>query len=453
MSHSPKNKKFPKFTRRSILRGAFRGASYAVALPTLNMFLNESGNAYADGTPLPLRLGTYFWGLGLTPGRWVPEKIGAGWELTPELQSLKGLEQKVSVFSGFRVLLDGRPNIQHWTGQGAILSGIAPASGGTFDRASFDVAAAEQLGGGTRFRSLQVTPFGNPKLSYSTSSGKSFNTPDASPFAFYNRLFGEGFQDPNSPNWTPDPNTILRKSVLSTVGDQRKALLANAGSEDKIKLDQYFTSVRELEQQLAIELQRPPKAEACVLPTAPVEEQRSGEIYKVNENNILMARLMAMALACNQTKVFSVVHTSATSETYLPGDSDIYHLHTHDEPVDTELGYQVISSQLAELSFRGYSDFIRELDSIREGDGTLLDHSLVLGFSDTGYAKIHSTDNIPMFIAGGGNGRHKTGQHVSGKGDPVSRVSLTVQQLAGMSVGEFGVGSMKTDRGVSEVAA
>lgn len=445
--------KHRKFNRRSILRGALRGASYSVALPVLNMFLNDSGNAYADGAPLPLRLGTYFWGLGLTPGRWVPKTKGVGYELTPELQSLAGLQHKVNVFSGFRVMLDGRPNIQHWTGQGAILTGLAPANGTTFDRASFDVAAAEQIGGGTRFRSIQITPFGNPKLSYSTTSGKSFNTPDATPYGLYQRLFGEGFQDPNSPNWTPDPNTVLRKSVLSTVTEQRRALMAQAGAEDRAKLDQYFTSVREMEEQLAVELQRPPRAEACVIPAAPAEEKRSGEIYKVNENNILMARLMAMALACNQTKVFSVVHTSATSETYLPGDSDIYHLHTHDEPVDSELGYQITSSKLAELSFRGYTDFIRELDNIQEGDGTLLDHSLVMGFSDTGYAKIHSTDNIPMFIAGSGNGRQVTGQHIASRGEPVSRISLTVQQLAGMSVGEFGVGSMRTDRTITEVVA
>jgi hypothetical protein len=166
-----------------------------------------------------------------------------------------------------------------------------------------------------------------------------------------------------------------------------------------------------------------------------------------------MAELMAMALACNQTKIFTVVHTSATSETYLQGDSDIYHLHTHDEPIDTQLGYQVISSQLAELSFRGFSDFVRALDGVKEGDGTLLDRTLVLGFSDTGYAKIHSTDNIPLFLAGATRGKHKGGVHVVGNGDPVSRISLTAQQIIGMPVGEFGVGSMKTAKTVSEVLA
>ena len=122
----------------------------------------------------------------------------------------------------------------------------------------------------------------------------------------------------------------------------------------------------------------------------------------MNSNNKLMAELMAMALACNQTKVFigrthecdlRDVSARATriSITFTPTMS----------PSIRELGYQVISSKLAELSFRGYSDFIRALDAIKEGDGTLLDHTLVLGFSDTGYAKIHSTDNIPLFLAGG----------------------------------------------------
>ena len=111
----------------------------------------------------------------------------------------------------------------------------------------------------------------------------------------------------------------------------------------------------------------------------------------------------------------------------------------------------VATVALEELAFRGYGDFVRALDGIKEGSGTLLDNSIVLGFSDTGYAKIHSTDNIPMFIAGGGGGRHKGGQHVVGNGDPVSRVSLTAQQLIGMPVGQFGHGGMQTSKAASEV--
>lgn len=444
-----------KFSRRSILRGVVGGAAVGVALPNLDMFLDGNGLAYADtGAKMPVRFGTYFWGLGLTPGRWVPETVGAGWEITPELGSLGGgLEKKVSVFSGFRVHLDGRPNLQHWTGQGAVMSGLAPSKIGTFNAGTFDLDVSRAIGGGTRFRSVNLTPFGNPKLSYSSATGTGFNTPETTPLSLYEKLFGEGFQDPNSPDWSPDPSLMVRQSVLSAVTEQRKALLAEASAADRVKLDQYFTSIREMENQLDVQMQRPAPAEACFVPGGPPETRPSGRIDRVNEANSQMAELMAMALACNQTKVFNVVHTSATSEAYLEGDSKIYHLHTHDEPVDPELGYQKVSSQLAELAFRGYGEFLRALDRIPEGDGTLLDNTLVLGYSDTGYAKIHSTDNIPMFLGGHAGGAHKGNMHVVGNGDPVSRLSLTAQQLVGVPVGSFGVGGMETSKAITEVMA
>jgi tripartite-type tricarboxylate transporter receptor subunit TctC len=73
--------------------------------------------------------------------------------------------------------------------------------------------------------------------------------------------------------------------------------------------------------------------------------------------------------------------------------------------------------------------------------------------SDTGYAKIHAIENIPMFLVGGAGGKHKAGQHIKGAGDTVTRVSLTAMQLAGAPVGEFGTGTMKTSRPISEVMA
>jgi hypothetical protein len=102
---------------------------------------------------------------------------------------------------------------------------------------------------------------------------------------------------------------------------------------------------------------------------------------------------------------------------------------------------------------QAFGDFLVEMDSIKEGDGTLLDHMLVMGFSDTGYAKIHSIENIPMFLAGGAGGKHKAGQHIHTAGDSVTRVSLTAMQLMGAPVGEFGTGTMKTSRPITEVMA
>ena len=145
------------FSRRTIMKGMVGGAAVYVGIPTLDMFLDGNGEAYADtGARLPVRFGTYFWGLGLTDtpagSRWVPKTKGAGFEITPELTSLTPVKDKVSVFSGFRVIGDGRPNAVHWSGHATILSGIAPLRGGQMDGPSFDTKIADAIGVGTRFK-------------------------------------------------------------------------------------------------------------------------------------------------------------------------------------------------------------------------------------------------------------------------------------------------------------
>ena len=448
-----------KFNRRSMLRGMLGGSAVYMGLPALDVFLNGNGTAFADGAKLPVRFGTYFWGLGLTDTptggtRWVPKTIGAGYEITPELEAIKAVKDKVSVFSGFRAIGDGRPNIVHWSGHAAILTGLCPATSSRFDGATLDTKVADAIGGSTRFKVIDVdASVSRRPVSYSTRTGNTFATPEATQLALYTRLFGQGFQDPNSDNWKPDPSIMLRQSVLSAVKDQRQALMANVGKADQVKLDQYFTSVREMENSLAIQLQRPDKAEACVVPASPKEPARGASVDLVNSNTRVMARLLAMGLACNQTRVFNFVHTASSSETYIAGQSKIYHQITHDEPTDAQLGFQPETSKLASLVMQGFGEFLTEMNAIKEGDGTLLDNMLVLGLSDTGYAKIHAIENIPMFLAGGAGGKHKAGQHIHSSGDPVTRVSLTAMQLAGAPVGEFGVGTMKTARPISEVMA
>jgi hypothetical protein len=447
------------FDRRSVLRGMLGGAAVYVSLPVLDIFLNGNGTAFADGAKLPVRFGTYFWGLGLTDTptggtRWVPKTTGAGYEITPELESLGALKDKVSVFSGFRAIPDGRANLVHWSGHASILSGIAPAATGRFDGPSFDTQVADAIGGSTRFKVLDIdASVSRRPVSYSTRTGTTFATPEATPLALYQRLFGTGFQDPNSDNWRPDPSIQLRQSVLSAVTEQRAALMSSVGKADRVKLDQYFTSVRELENQLAVQLQKPEKLQACVLPTAPKETPRGASVDVVNGNTKTMAKLLAMGLACNQTRVFNFVHTAGSSETYIAGESKIYHQITHDEPTDAQLGYQPETSKLAGLVMQAFGDFLAELDAVKEGDGTLLDNMLIVAFSDTGYAKIHSIENIPMFLAGRAGGRHKAGQHIHATGDSVTRVSLTAQRLVGAPVAEFGTGAMKTSRPISEVMA
>ncbi len=447
------------FTRRSFLRGLLSGSAVCVALPILDRCLDGNGLAFADGAKLPARFGTYFWGLGLTDTptggtRWVPTKTGPGYEIMPELEFLKPVKDKVSVFSGFRAIGDGRANLVHWSGHASILSGIAPAVAGRFDGPSFDTRIADAIGASTRFKAIDIdASMSRQPVSYSTRTGATFATPETTPLALYTRLFGAGFQDPNSDNWKPDASIMLRQSVLSAVKDQRQALMAGVGKADQIKLDQYFTSLRDMENQLAIQLQKPGKCAACTPPAAPKETPRSASVDAVRANTKTMARLLAMGLACNQTRVFNFVHTAGTSETYIAGQSKIYHQITHDEPIDAKLGYQPETSKLASLVMEALGDFLVELDAIKEGEGTVLDNSLIMAFSDTGYAKIHSIENIPMFLAGRAGGGHKAGQHIHVTGESVTRVSLTAMRLAGAPVGEFGTGAMKTARPITEVIA
>lgn len=444
-----------RFNRRSILRGVLGGATVGMGLPLLDLFLDGNGAALANGAPLPTRFASFFWGLGLTPTRWEPKKVGSDYDIPPQLAFLEGgLHKKTSVFTGFTVGLDGRPSHPHWTGMAAIMTGQCPVKDKSFDRLnSFDTVISDAVGGGTRFRSIEATPFRGATSSYSSRGEDAFKMADDSPLALYTRLFGQGFHDPNSGDWTPDPRVLVKKSVLSTVKEQRDALWQETGVSDRARLEQYYTSVRELEQKLDAELRQPAPAQACRVPEAPVDLPRKGDVPTVAYNNRHMCELIAMALACNQTNVVNYVFTPATSEMYRPGDTPVYHAHTHEEPVDGKLGYQPISSELADVSVGGFGHFLKTLDNVKEGDGTLLDHALVLGYSDTGWAKIHSIDNIPMLLVGGANGRHKGGQHIKVGADPVTRVSLTVQQLAGVPVGSFGTGSMATSKPITEVMA
>ena len=133
------------------------------------------------------------------------------------------------------------------------------------------------------------------------------------------------------------------------------------------------------------------------------------------------------------------------------GDSSTFHTLTHEEGTDPKLGYQPTVAWFMGRVAEAYRDMLIALSSIREGGGTLLDRCIVLYSTDTGNARYHSMDNIPMMTAGGANGRLKTGTHLPAKGDPVTRVGLTVQQALGVPLSHWGNGSNQTSKPFSEV--
>lgn len=444
-------------TRRSLLRGVLGGATVAVGLPLLDCFLDGHGEALASGKPIPTRFGTWFWGCGVNEDRWFPSKLGADYDLKEELRPIAPYKDKVTVFSNFNCALGGRPNLVHWSGVMATLSGAAPiqggVSGGSAEAPTIDCLVADHIGRGARFHSLEVACTGQSSVSYSMRAGSTVNPSEVDPISLYRRLFQTGFSDPNKGEFTPDPEVMLRQSVLSSVKDDRDDLIRGLGAADRQRVDQYFTSLRQVEQQLAMMLEKPAPAEACVLPKEPGKVELGPTWEMATRSHELLGQLVVMALACNQTRVFNVALSNAGSNLRKAGDPVSFHELTHEEAIDPKLGYQPKATFFIERSMETFASMLKMMDAVKEGSGTLLDHSLVLATSESNFAKIHSVDNLPIMVAGRAGGKWKSGQHVSGKGDPSSRVGLTIQQVLGMPVTSWGDAAMQTNKPISEVMA
>ena len=435
--------------RRRMLRGMMNGAAITVGLPLLDCFLDTNGTALANGAPLPVCFGSWVAGLGFNPGHWEPKTSGANYAMAPELEALSPLKDKINIYSGLNGYLDGKPNVVHQTGYQVCINGAVAAGGGE-NAPSIDQTIADAIGTSTRFRSLEVSPAGS-RSSHSRRSASAVNPAEISPAALYTRIFGPDFRDPNAASFTPDPLVMARRSVLSAVDDHRQRLVQNVGAADRARLDEYFTALRGLEQQLDLELQKPAPLEACSNPGAVQEAAPGTEIETVIKNNQLFSGLMAHALACGQTRVFTVEFGGMSA--HKAGDSATFHTLTHEEGTDLALGYQPTVHWFMLRVAEGFRDMVAALDGIREGDGTLLDRCLVMFATDTGNARYHSMDNIPLLTAGRAGGRMKSGIHLAAQGDPVTRVGLTVQQAMGVPVSAWGTESNRTAKPFSEVLA
>ena len=447
----------PLSRRGFLMKGAVGGVSVTVGLPILDLFLNDSGTAYAatlGGGPLPQRFGTWFWGCGMIPARWQPQATGTGYDLPPQLAPVAAIRDHISVLSGFDVILDGKGNLPHISGNTAVRTGAPSDTWQGIRAPTFDVLIADAIGSGAFFRSLDLSADGDPRTSYSFRNGTSMNAAIPTPYDLYTRIFGTDFHDPNKADFKPDPQHIVRRSVLSSVGEQRQALLAKVGAADRQRLDQYFTSVREMEDKLALQLQKPPPAEACVVPQAVPQQAAKTDTTDIagrRADHKLMAELLAMALACNQTRAFNMSFSTAASDLRQAGNTTGYHQITHEEPIDRRIGYQPRVDEFATLSMEAWVDFVQALANVREGAGTLLDNTLVFAHSDVSYAKNHDVTGIPVMLAGRAGGKVRTGIHINGAGEPITRLGLTMQQVMGIPVESWGTDSMKTERPVSEV--
>lgn len=439
-------------TRRTVLRGTAGGLAAAVGLPLLDIFLDGNGTALADGSPIPVRFGTWFWGCGMNPDRWVPRTEGADYTLPLELETLADVRQHVSVLSGFSTVLDGRPNLPHWTGVMALRTGSVPEAEPEVPAPTLDVLIASHIGTATRFRSIEMAATGVPNQSYSRASQSIVNSSSVSPVELYARIFGPDFIDPSPSQVVPNPKTVLRQSALSVVKDDAARLEKQLGSHDRQRLDQYFTSLRQLEQQIDLSL-RPPDLAGCRRPATPGNDNIGTDLPQATYTHRLMTELLVFALLCDQTRVFNMLFSWGTSELRHPGADISHHQLTHDESVDATLGYQPQATTFVLASMEAWSTFVTRLASTPEGNGTLLDNCLVLAHSESSFAKSHDVAGLPIMLAGSAGGRVQPGLHVKGNGEPVTRVGLTVQQVMGVPVSEWGTASMQTSQPVGDILA
>ncbi len=440
--------------RRRILRGALGGSLVTVALPLLDCFLDGNGQAMAaTGQPMPLRFGTWFWGLGMQSQVFTPKTVGKDWELTSELEPLKDVKQHINVFTGFDAIKDDSPNLCHFSGWVTYRCGRFPSARNDITSESIDVTIARKIGGATRFRQLDATATGSPSDTYSFSDINSFNTPEITPIGLYQRIFGSEFQDPNGDTFKKSPEVMMRQSVLSGVLEQRKDLESGLGVADRARLDQYFTGLREVENQLQHQLTKPEPIGACIVPKAPEEVMAGLDSETLTLRHKMMTDLMVMAVACDQTRVFNMVYSAAAANTTKLGLTGTHHVTTHEEMVDPKLGYQPTTHWFTIEAMKNFNYFIKALAAVREGDGTLLDNTLLFAHSDHEYAKLHGLERIPSFTAGRAGGRVKTGIHVAGDGGSVTRVPYTVMRAMGVEMDAWGAKSNRTSKAIGEILA
>lgn len=436
-------------SRRSILRGFARGAAVSVALPPLEAMFNTSGNAYACDGILPKRFGVWFWGNGTLPEHWIPAAEGAGdaWTLSDQLAPLAGIKHKLAVVTGLACKV---PNISpHGSGAACLLTAGPDREGSEGSRLgpSIDQVIADSIGTTSIYKSIQTTA--------TSSNGQSWNGPgsqnaaERDPYALYSRLFGDTFIEPGE-DGVVDPRLGLRRSVLDAVMGDISGLQSRLGSADRQRLEQHLDGVREIEQRLAILQENPPSLESCLradTPTADFSDVDGRPV--IYERNAIMSQLLAMSLACDQTRVFGHYLTDPVSDVLFPGAPAGHHDLTHNEGGE-QPEVDAITIQCIEM----FAQTLEILDAIPEGEGSLLDNCAVLGCSEVSLAQTHSIEEMPTIIAGSACGFFEQDVHVrTTSGVSTTRLLISLQQAMGMTVTSFGYEDAAETQGFSEIHA
>jgi len=440
--------------RRTILRGL--GAS--IALPFLDAMVPAFGATARIGGPqlpqAPLRMAFTYVPNGISMDSWTPATVGADFEMSRILVPLAPYKDKLLLLSGLNhhngfPLGDGAGD--HARAAATFLTGVHPRKTSGADIAagiSVDQMAAQKLGGKTRFGSIELACedgrlVGNCDSGYSCAYSNSIswrtpsqpNPPEVNPRAVFERLFGDGGDDPAA----RERRAAYNRSILDFAMDDAKTLKVSLGPTDNRKLDEYLDGIREIERRIE-------QAEKELSQIAPSMEHPDGVPVEFADHVKLMFDLMAAAFQTDSTRVATfMIGREGSTRTYREiGISDAHHPLTHHRN-DPELIEKV--TRINCFHMQQYAYFLNKLSSIQEGDGTLLDNVMIVYGSGLSDGNRHDHANLPVMIAGGGAGSLKTGRHIRYKKDtPMANLLVSMLDRMGVQHGLPGDATGPLDR-------
>ncbi len=423
-------------TNRALGRRHFlKGAGTCIALPFLEA-MTPAFRAEAAPSESVRRFIAMNASLGFHGPHLFPEKPGTGYELTPYLEKLKDNLKELTLFSGL-----SHPNQNGNNGHASemtwLTSAQRPGLAGFRNTISLDQIMAQHLRGKTRL----------PHLSLSTRSGSLSWTANGVQIPSENspsRLFKKLFIDGTEKEVAEEMRELKRgRSILDTVIDDANSLQKSLGHRDREKLDEYFSSVRELESsiQQSEEWATRPKPKVDAEPPKDVQDKND-----VIAKQKLIYEMIALALQTDSTRVVTYdLGAMNAVPSNLDGVSQDWHNLSHhgkDEAKIKEL--QIIE----ETEFALLNDFLNRLKSIEEGGKRLLDHTSVLFGSNLGNASSHSWRNLPIIVAGGGYKHGAYVAHDAESNTPLANLFVALAQRMGVETEKFGSSTAPTVRGL-----
>jgi hypothetical protein len=419
--------------RRTFLRGL--GA--AVALPMLDAMRPALASpADTAATKAPLRLAFTYIPNGVTMKDWRPVTTGADFAMSRILKPLEGFREDLLVLSGLDhqnadALGDGGGD--HARAGACFLTGVHPKkTAGADIRAgiSVDQLAAKNLGSATRLASLELgcedsRTVGSCDSGYSCAYTNSISwrgpqtpmPPETNPRIVFERLFGD-----DDFSATPEARarrTAQRKSILDVVNNRTQRLVQDLGPADRRKLDEYLTGVRELEQRIQL-------AEKDQRKFTPDMEKPAGVPVAFADYIKMMFDLQVLAFQADVTRVSTLLFgREASVRTYNEiGVPDPHHPLSHHRNLP-DMIEKITKINTYHVTLFAY--FLEKLKATKDGDGSLLDHSMIVYGGAICDGNSHSHKDLPVLLAGRGDGRLKTGRHIQyEKGTPMTNLYLSL---------------------------